>query len=420
MNIFFSGIGGVGIGPLAEIAADMGHRVAGSDLSPSLVTDELERRGIDVNIGQDGSYLRACHQAQPIEWFVYTAALPDDHPELLLARELGIHIAKRDELLSAILREKNLKLLAVAGTHGKTSTTGMWVWTLQQLGVPVSYSIGATIPFGPSGHYEPDSEFFVYECDEFDRNFLHFSPYVSLITSIDHDHVDTFPSHQEYGDAFCQFIDQSTHAILWQSAAHRIGLSVDESCWALDEDKEVADVALAGVYTRQNATLVLKAIEYLGLDSAQAAMALASFPGTSRRFEKLADNLYSDYAHHPVEVAATLSMAREVSDDVVVVYQPHQNRRQHEVRELYRNQFEGASQIYWLPTYLSRENPRLEILTPDILSANLTNRDKVALADLDDTLWHSIQTARERGALVVCMGAGTIDDWVRRKLDQSS
>lgn len=181
MNIYFSGIGGVGIGPLAEIAHDAGYEVAGSDLEDTLVTKELRQHGITVNTTQDGTFLKARHQEKPIDWFVYTSALPKNHPELVLAQELGIRATKRDELLDHIISDKGLKLIAVAGTHGKTTATGMLIWTLQQLEVPVSYSIGTTIKFGPSGKFDPASEYFIYECDEFDRNFLNFNPYLSLI-----------------------------------------------------------------------------------------------------------------------------------------------------------------------------------------------------------------------------------------------
>ena len=127
MRIYFSGIGGVGIGPLAEIAFDAGYSILGSDIHAGLMTQELEKRGIAISYDQSGEFLRAQHADKPIDWLVYTAALPDDHPELVAARQLGIHTAKRDELLSEIIREKNLKLIAVAGTHGKTTTTGLIV-----------------------------------------------------------------------------------------------------------------------------------------------------------------------------------------------------------------------------------------------------------------------------------------------------
>jgi len=412
MNIYFSGIGGVGIGPLAEIAADAGYTVQGSDASESLMTQTLQKRGISVHIGQDGSFLQAAHAETPIDWFVYTAALPADHPELVLARELGIKTAKRDELLAHIITEKNLKLIAIAGSHGKTTTTGMMVWALQQLGVPVSYSVGTTLSFGPSGKFDPASEYFVYECDEFDRNFLHFQPYLSLITSIDYDHPDTYPTEQDYLDAFRQFGEQSQQLIAWQSQ-HGELFAQHPDAWLLDAP---LDVKLAGAHNRANATLVIKALEKLGIDG-DGYRVLQDFPGTDRRFEKLADNLYSDYGHHPAEIAATLQMAREISDHVVLVYQPHQNIRQHEIKDQYTDQFELADKVYWLPTYLSREDPNLSILTPGELTQNITNKGDVHPADMNDELWHTIQAARDEGKLVLCMGAGSIDKWLRSFLN---
>ncbi|MDB5162085.1 MAG: murC [Candidatus Saccharibacteria bacterium] len=413
MNIYFSGLGGVGIGPLTEIARDAGHTVLGSDLSESLVTDELRAQGVSVNIGQDGSFLRATHQASPIDWFVYTASLPEDHAELLLAKELGIRTSKRDEFLAYIIQEKDLKLIAISGTHGKTTTTGMAVWLFQRLGIPVSYSVGTTLSFGPSGKFDPKSEYFVYECDEYDRNFLHFSPFLSLVTSVDYDHPDTYPEESEYTDAFRQFIDQSSHTILWKTDADYIKADIGQATVLED----ALSLPLPGAHNRRNATLVAKAAEYLGIaKDDEVVAALSDFPGTDRRFEKLADNLYTDYGHHPEEIAATLQMARELSDHVVLVYQPHQNRRQYRVRDMYSDKFEQADTIYWLPTYLSREDPDEPILTPDDLIADITNKDHLFVADFDENLWQSIQEARMNGKLVLCMGAGTIDSWLREKL----
>lgn len=417
MNIYFSGLGGVGIGPLVEIARDAGHNVMGSDLVERLVTEELRALGVPVNIGQDGSFLMACHQETPIDWFVYTAALPDDHPELVLARELGLRLGKRDEFLADFIQEKGLKLIAVSGTHGKTTTTGMIVWAFLQLGIPVSYSVGTTLPFGPGGKFDPASQYFVYECDEYDRNFLHFQPYVSLLASVDYDHPDTYPTKQDYIQAFQQFMAQSRHTILWKEDADYIGGQLANT-WILND---VLPSTLAGVHNRRNATLVAKLFEYLGVSSQEEVLAkLNDFPGTDRRFEKLADNLYTDYGHHPVEIAATLQLARELSDHVVLVYQPHQNQRQHRIRSLYTNQFELAEDVYWLPTYLTREDPSQPILKPEELIENITNKSQVHLAELDDALWDTIQHARDDGKLVLCMGAGTIDEWVREHVNRAT
>lgn len=416
MNIYFSGIGGVGIGPLAEIAHDAGYSVQGSDATEGLLTRELRARGIEIMIGQDGDFLRARHAHAPIDWFVHTAALSADHAELIIAKQLGIKTAKRDELLAHIIKEKDLQLIAVAGTHGKTTTTGMLVWTMQQLGIPVSYSVGTTLSFGPSGKYDPNSRYFVYECDEFDRNFLHFNPHISIITSVDYDHPDTYPTKAIYLEAFRQFINQSDMAILWKFDDNLIHTTRDQD-WILGDD-EVMDIHLPGAHNRRNATLVAKAAEYLELgDHDKTIVSLGSFPGTDRRFERLDDNLYSDYGHHPVEIAATLQLARELSDSIILVYQPHQNVRQHEIRDQYTDQFELAETVYWLPTYLSREDPTLPILTPSELTRSITNRQVIVAADLDTDLWHHIQAARLDGKLVLGMGAGSIDSWLRQRLN---
>lgn len=413
MNIFFSGIGGVGLGPLAQLAHDAGHTVGGSDGAASLTTEALTSQGIPVHIGQDDGFFEASHNKMPIDLFVYTAALPPTHPELVKARELGVRTVKRDELLAQIIQEKDLKLIAVSGTHGKTTTTGMLVWAFKQLGIPVSYSIGTTISFGPSGRYDPASEYFVYECDEFDRNFLHFSPELSLVTSLGYDHSDTYPTKEDYRQAFSQFLRQSTHSIGWYHDLKQLPEAAAEILWQL-QDNEVAPVKLAGEHYRMNATLVLKALEYLGFEHDPSL--LESFPGTNRRFERLADDLYSDYGHHPTEIAATLQMAREISNRVVLVYQPHQNIRQYEIKSLYRNCFKDAEKVYWLPTYLSREDPNLAVLTPQELTADIINKEAVQIANMDDELWTMLELHRANGDLVLAMGAGSVDGWVRERL----
>ncbi|MBC7512274.1 hypothetical protein H7142_01260 [Candidatus Saccharibacteria bacterium] len=416
MNVFFSGIGGVALGPLAQISHDAGHSVIGSDAAESLTTRELQHHGITVRIGQGAELVEAEHAVNPIDWFVYTAALPDNHPELVKARELGIRTSKRDELLSHIIADKDLKLIAVSGTHGKTTTTGMLVWTLKQLGVPISYSIGSTISFGPSGHYEPDSEYFVYECDEFDRNFLHFTPHLSIVTSIGYDHSDTYPSKDDYSSAFQQFIHQSDSVVLWQRDSDMVDAHNPDS-WCIQDDEVLSQLTIPGMHNRRNGTLVLKALEKLGIGENSGNRAnLEQFPGTNRRFEKLDKNLYSDYGHHPTEIAATLQMARELSDHVVLVYQPHQNVRQHEIKNLYRNCFVAAETIYWLPTYLSRENPDLPILSSEELTADILNHDSIHSTDMTDGLWKLINLHQQNGDLVLCMGAGSIDSWVRSRL----
>ena len=421
MHIYFSGIGGVGIGPLAEIAHDAGYVVSGSDLEDTPLTNQLQARGVSVSIGQDGSQIARIHNERAIDLFVYTAALPDNHPELLFAAEHGIRSTKRDGLLAQIIKEKNLKLIAVSGTHGKTTTTGMLIWAFAQLGIPASYSVGSTLSFAPSGKYDATSEYFIYECDEFDRNMLHFSPHLTLLTSLDHDHFDTYPTLQEYREAFVTFIEQSDYSIMWQNDLQYLRADPRSDLEAYDNLLDLSHITLPGNHVRHNAYLVERALQRIAphLESTAIATALNSFPGTGRRFEKLADNLYSDYGHHPIEIAATLQLAREVSDDVTLVYQPHQNVRQHEIKNDYRDEvFADAASVIWLPTYLTRENPALPTLSPQELTSQLT-RD-VTFASLDNELWKMIEHKRHNGSLVLVMGAGTIDHWTRQQLAQTA
>jgi len=417
MNIYFSGIGGVGIGPLAEIALDAGYEIAGSDPQETPMTLELSNKGVIITTVQDGQFMKDRNAEGPIDWFIYTSALPDNHPELMLARKLGIRTGKRDELIAYIINDKKLKLIAIAGTHGKTTTTSMMVWTLQQLGIPVSYSIGTTITFGSSGKFDPSSEYFVYECDEFDRNFLHFNPHLSLIASIDYDHPDTYPTENEYFEAFRQFVGQSERTIAWGDQHGE--LFNDLPGTRLLSESELNNLPIPGQHNRRNATLVQMALKSIGLAQPTDEI-IVNFPGANRRFEKIAENLYSDYGHHPIEIAATLQLAREISDHVVLVYQPHQNIRQHEIRSQYINQFELAEKIYWLPTYLSREDPKLLTLKPEELIQNVTNKSQIIVADFDDSMWNNIQEERQKGNLVLCMGAGEIDNWLRKNLAETN
>jgi UDP-N-acetylmuramate--L-alanine ligase len=413
MRIYFSGIGGVGIGPLSRIALGAGYDVCGSDKLPSLITDELEAAGIAISFDQSGEYLRSEHKKVPFDWFIHTAALPNNHPELVLARELGIKTSKRDELLAQIIADKNLKLIAIAGTHGKTTATSMLVWAMQQLQIPVSYSVGSTLSFAPSGEFNENSQFFVYECDEFDRNLLHFSPEISVITSVDYDHPDTYPTEKSYLEAFHEFGEKSKKVIVWQENSTIFNPKNLITLSSADQN-----ITIPGEHNRKNATLIIEALKHMNISANKSAIyqAINSFPGSGRRFEKLADNLYSDYGHHPIEIRATLQMARELSDRVVLVYQPHQNVRQHEIIDQYTSDiFRDANEIYWLPTYLTRENPDLPILTPQQLTKNI-GPEKLHFAKLDDNLWQNITTAQKSGKLVLCMGAGTIDGWIREQL----
>lgn len=426
MHVYFSGIGGAGIGPLALIAKDAGYDISGSDLKDSGYLDYLKQKGIQtITIGQTYEQIEQVHRASPIDWFVYTSALPKtdpNHPELRFCRENNIKASKRDEFLNEILNQKNLKLLAVAGTHGKTTTTAMAVWLFKQLELPVSYSVGAKFSFGEMGHFEPGSEYFIYEADEFDRNFLSFSPYLSMITGIDWDHPDIYPTRESYNSAFMEFLDKSQRRVLWQSDAKRLNIQPDSNTMFLDDDSDtITQLTLPGEVNRKDAYLVAKSMaEISGKPLQELIEHLNKFPGLSRRFEEIKTGLYSDYAHTPPKIAGALQMAREVAgDSVVVIYEGLHNTRQHFIKDELFHLFDGLKQLYIVPSYLAREDPSLKLLSPvdirDLLSPDMQPHTQTA--ELDDDLASKIKKHLENGDLVLALsagGGGSLDEWLRQ------
>ena len=419
MTIYFVGIGGAGLSPMAQLALDCGFEVGGSDMVRSLGTEAVETRGVRVAYDQSGTHIAQVHETTGLDWVVYTAACPDDHPELVYAREQGIKTTKRDGFINHVLEVKNLKLIGIAGTHGKTTTTGMLAWAFQQLDIPVSYLIGSNVSFGPSATYQEGSEYFLLEADEFDRNFLHFAPEYSLVTNIDYDHPDVYASPGDYHQAFAQYCQQTREntwlwEVDWQKIEHLFEFAQFSNLDRADTRilERINSLALPGFHNRCNAHLCAELLRTLfGVD---ARPMLESFPGTQRRMERLAPNLYSDYAHHPTEIKATLQLARELNPHVVVIYQPHQNVRQHEISNLYGDCFDAAEQVYWLPTYLSREQDDLEILTPEYLIERIPNNAHILVAPDTLSLAERIQQHLESDQMVIAMGAGSIDGSIRQ------
>lgn len=400
------------MGPLALMAKDAGMKVSGSDIQAGAVTPELTEKGIPVFLGrQDGDFLKACAKKDGVDWYVYTSALPEDSPELLMARKLKIkHISKRDELIDYLVKKLKLKMIAVAGTHGKTTTTAVIVWAAKQLGIPLSYSVGTTLSFADAGHYDPKSEYFVYEADEYDRNFLRFRPYIAAIPTVTYDHQDIYETEQEYRDAFRQFERQSEIV--------------------LHGDEVAADITLAGEARRFDATLACDVLQrimpkprglarFTGSNRKKIVKAINTFPGVGRRFEQVSEGFYSDYAHHPEEIAATIEIAREEAErrglrGIVVLYEPHQNVRQTQIIDQYQDCFDGATKVYWLPTYLVREDPDLGVLKPADFIEKLANKKIAEAAELDEKLAENLKKWHEKGYLVLLMTAGPADTWLRK------
>lgn len=422
MHIFFSGIGGTAIGPLALIAKQAELEVSGSDKQASAYTEYLAKRGLSFYIGQSKAQIEHLHQDKPIDWYVYSSAVAMEQrqpEELLFCQENAIKTSKRDELINYILEQKNQKMIAIAGTHGKTTTTAMVIWLLQQLQIPLSYSIGAKLPFGDMGHFDETATYFVYEADEYDRNFLSFSPEMSIISGVDYDHPDIYPTREEYNQAFRQFLQQSNHAYIWREDAERIHSSSPSSTTTVIDKQEYPFSKLTGQVNRENAAIAAQAImKLLKKDSlTELITILDSFPGLSRRFEQIAENLYSDYAHTPAKIKGALQIAKEVAgDNVIVIYEGLHNTRQHFIKDELPSLFNGAKKVYVVPSYRAREDESLEDLTPEKI-ANIIAETTSEPAQLDHSLEQTINQHRQAGDLVLCLSAGggaSLDEWLRQ------
>lgn len=433
MHIYFSGIGGTGIGPLSLIAHQAGYTVSGSDKQDSAYIQYLKKQGVtNIHIGQSYEQISRINAQQPIDWFVYSSAVAKEQSEpdeLRFCQDNKIKATKRDDFLNYFLDQKNLKMIAVAGTHGKTTTTAMAVWLFKQLGLPESHSVAAKMSFAEMGQYDPQSEYFIYEADEYDRNFLAYHPRISIITGIDWDHPDIYPTRESYNQAFIDFLNQSQQAVMWDEDEQRLGdaLSVDRRILSKKDDADLEQLHLPGKVNREDALQVAIAVEALTDKPLKELIShLNRLPGIGRRFEQIAPNIYSDYAHTPPKIRGALQMAHETAGDkVVVVYEGLHNTRQHFIKDELTNLFDDVKQLYVVPSYLAREDKNLALLTPDDLKSILSPKSQshANAASLNDELASAISKHAAEGDLVLCITAGggnSLDEWLRKKFDQQA
>lgn len=433
MHIYFSGIGGVGIGPLAQVAYGAGFTISGSDKRESSYIDYLKSHGID-NIYIDQSYesIEKIHNKNPIDWIVYSSALTIENPnadEIVFAKKNKIKCSKRDEFLNSFIKQQNLRLLAIAGTHGKTTVTAMIVYALKQLNYPLSYILPAKVNFGDMGEFNQSSKYFVYEADEFDRNFLSFNPYLSIISGISWDHHEIYLTIDDYKQAFNQFISQSEQTLIWQSDANFINSpQTSNTIIVEDNDKTISSIELLGLYNRRNAYIALQAIQKItNRETEEILKILNSFPGLSRRMEQIIPNLYSDYAHTPEKIIGAMNTAKELAETlklsgsssgkIIVVYEPLTNRRQHYIKNLYKDLFKIADKIYWVPSYLAREDSNQTVLTPQQLIEYLSNKSIASASLLNNDLKKAITTHLSNKDLVIAISGGggnSLDSWIRK------
>jgi UDP-N-acetylmuramate--alanine ligase len=360
-RLHFIGIGGAGMSGLALVCARLGATVTGSDRSDSSYMERLREAGLSPVIEHDAANLPEGAEV------VVSTAIGEDNPELALARERGVEPIHRGALLAELCAEK--RLIAIAGTHGKTTTTAMTVWALRAIGADPAFFVGGEVPgLGPDGGTANagwgEGEWVIAEADESDASFLRLRPEVAVVTNVEMDHHTRWGSLAELHEAFRSFVGPARGLVVPAD---------EEMAWLGERAEEVRfdaaapgppDLRLAvpGQHNLRNARAALGAVELAGLDVDGAADALGSFAGVHRRLQlkgsRGAVHVYDDYAHHPTEVRAALSALRELDPSrLIAVFQPHLYSRTKALATGFGAALTLADEVVILDVYPAREEP---------------------------------------------------------------
>lgn len=409
---YFIGIGGIGMSALAQMLAHEGALVSGSDRDASPVTDLLESKGVSVVIGQ-----KAENVPPDAELVVYSDSVPESNPERARTRELGIPSLSYFQMLGKVSEGK--KTVAVAGTHGKTTTTGMLARILKDAGAEPTAIIGSIVRDFGSNYLFGTSNTFVVEACEYKDHLLELSPEVLVITNLEWDHTDYFPSLGALQETFRKAIERvpATGAIVTDPSNPNIApLLVSAKARVVDYTLESAyDLRLPGEFNQNNARASAAAARVVlpSISDAAISVSLADFHGTWRRFEykgKTASgaDVYDDYAHHPTAVRETLSALRaKVTGKIIVAFHPHLYSRTRDLLDEFATAFADADQVFIAPIYAAREVDDGSI-SSEILAARIraTGTEATAL-DSFDAIEQALGTVGE-GDTIMTMGAGDI------------
>lgn len=379
MHYHIVGIAGAGMSAIAHILLDQGHTVSGSDLSANQATALLSGRGARVYQGHDPGYVAGA------DVLLTTSAARADHPELLAAQAQGIPLRKRADLWRDWSQQR--AVIAVAGTHGKTTTTAMIALVLMRAGFDPGFLIGADVPdLGVSARWGDPAAPLLIEADEYDRTFLALRPRIAVITNIEWDHPDIYPTATDYFAAFAQFAAQTSEVMLLGEGCALGDIPVRRSTYGLAEGSDYRAVLLEqtpltrfsvgaaqftlqvpGLHNVHNALAAVAVADQLGVATPLLAAALHDFRGTGRRFELKGSSagitVVDDYAHHPTEVRATLAAARQwvlrsgsgASGRVVAYLQPHTFSRTMALFDLWPHAFADADLVLVGDIYAARE-----------------------------------------------------------------
>src|SRR5258705_9601867 len=440
-HVHFIGIGGIGMSGIAEVLINLGFRVSGSDLKRSGVTDRLQQMGVEISEGHCAENVGQPHVV------VRSTAVRDDNPEIIEAHRRSIPVIPRAEMLAELMRLKP-HTVAVAGSHGKTTTTSMVATVLGHAGMDPTIVVGGVVgAFGSNAHLGT-SDLIVVEADESDRSFLMLTPTIAVVTNIDREHMDYYHDMEDVRACFTSFVnkvpfygtsvlcldDPNVQAIIPQIERRRItyGLSAqaDVSAHNVRHDSEfgssftvwrgmevVGEVQLhvPGMHNVYNSLAAIAVGFELEVPFKKIAEALSSFIGAQRRFQLRGEvdgvMVIDDYGHHPTEVRATLAAAKVGSGGrrTVVLFQPHRYSRTHDLMEEFARSFNNADTLFITDIYAASEDP-IEGTTAETLTAAIKRfghkdaRYVGALENAPGALRDHVQP----GDLVLTLGAGTV------------
>ncbi|MBU0488804.1 MAG: UDP-N-acetylmuramate--L-alanine ligase [Bacteroidetes bacterium] len=431
-SVYLIGIGGIGMSALARYFLLRGCSVSGYDKTPTALTSDLAADGIFIHFDEEPSQM-----PEMVDLIIHTPAIPRDSVLLAEARHRCVWMMKRAEVLGAVVADK--RLIAVAGTHGKTSTCAMIGHIMKFAGKKcVSFIGGITTDYNSNLLFDENAEWAVAEADEYDKSFLQFNPEISVITSIDEDHLDIYGGKDELIRNFNLFasqtkpggtlvLNQKLRGIVTHSGTQVLYSEAEcEGCFAakhwnkkgnlyfklIEDNKEVADVNLGSpvLFNIQNAIAAYIATKKAGVPEELIFEALKSYSGVKRRFEIVLKSkknvLIDDYAHHPEEIRACIESARSLYPNfqITVVFQPHLYSRTRDLAQQFAASLSLADELYLLGIYPAREAP-ISGITSEVILKSITIKEGVlsSLCDVTKDL-----VVREN-QVVIIMGAGDID-----------
>ncbi|MGL4425165.1 MAG: UDP-N-acetylmuramate--L-alanine ligase [Cetobacterium sp.] len=430
-KIYFIGINGIGMSGLAKIMKLKGYDVHGADLSRNYVTEELESLGITIYPEHSAENVYGANLV------VASSAIKKDNPEIQKANELGIKIIKRGELLSILMNKE--KGIAVAGTHGKTTTSSMLGSVL--LEIDPTIVVGGILPEIGSNARCGKSDIFVAEADESDNSFLHLTPEISIITNIEADHLENHGSLENIKKSFRQFMDQTkklilvcddcpetlemikdrknikTYSIKNKTAdiiATDIKVEDFKTKFTVSIEGEVFgqfELAIPGNHNIQNALPVIYLAKIYGIKEEVIAEKLLKFKGAKRRYDILHSDkirIIDDYAHHPTEIKATIQGAKTIEKNkTVAIFQPHRYSRVNFLLNDFKDSFEGVDEVILMPVYSAGEKNDFGV-TLEILKDKIGHKHCIIIEKTEE-IEEIVETEKE-SATFLFMGAGNISN----------